>query len=445
MREYFGGLNLVAVDDQTGATLYQGANGKSLLLYADGQAITVDPETKEPIWLTPMQAEQVKADISTSGQSPKNVISETKQQTQDAIDAGFITADEAAADLRQRGFIKVDEADIAKATGVVGAGETEERKLAEMSSKYYDPIYATIPEVVQAYRQAGLGQPDIADVIKYVGKGTPEQVTTGVKENLTTAQYNALQNQISESQRVSGLQQNLQNLLGVAPAGALSLLSGTPTVVAEEDKTTPIQPFFTSQIKQQEFESPLEQFMKTTQTGDFTETPLLKPSVEPQTEVAENMQPGGIMPSYFTYGEPTDIDRLFSPPTGFATNFNPFGQPMMAAQGGLATPLMAAGGLPVVHHAGKMRTDFRSGAAVSGPGDGQSDDIPAMLADGEFVIPADVVAALGNGSTKAGSDKLYDMMHSIRAHHRSAKPKDLPPAAKKSPLDYLTSRNKARR
>jgi hypothetical protein len=60
-----------------------------------------------------------------------------------------------------------------------------------------------------------------------------------------------------------------------------------------------------------------------------------------------------------------------------------------------------------------------------------------MLADGEFVFPADVVAALGNGSTKAGSDKLYDMMHSIRAHHRSAKPKDLPPPAKKSPLDYI--------
>ena len=55
-------------------------------------------------------------------------------------------------------------------------------------------------------------------------------------------------------------------------------------------------------------------------------------------------------------------------------------------------------------------------------------------------FPADVVAALGNGSTKAGSDKLYEMMHSIRAHHRSAKPEDLPPPAKKSPLDYLKKR-----
>jgi hypothetical protein len=56
------------------------------------------------------------------------------------------------------------------------------------------------------------------------------------------------------------------------------------------------------------------------------------------------------------------------------------------------------------------------------------------------------VAALGNGSTKAGSEKLYDMMHSIRSYHRSAKPQDLPPPAKSSPLDYLKkSSSKARR
>ena len=87
-------------------------------------------------------------------------------------------------------------------------------------------------------------------------------------------------------------------------------------------------------------------------------------------------------------------------------------------------------------HSGKMRVDFRHGDAVTGPGDGQSDDIPAMLADGEFVFPADVVSALGNGSTKAGSDKLYEMMHSIRARARKAHPKSLPPPAK-SPLEYL--------
>jgi hypothetical protein len=39
---------------------------------------------------------------------------------------------------------------------------------------------------------------------------------------------------------------------------------------------------------------------------------------------------------------------------------------------------------------------------------------PARLADGEFVIPADVVSHLGNGSTKAGAKRLYAMMDKVR-------------------------------
>jgi len=62
------------------------------------------------------------------------------------------------------------------------------------------------------------------------------------------------------------------------------------------------------------------------------------------------------------------------------------------------------------------------GRMLKGPGDGMSDDIPAMigkkqparLADGEFVVPADVVSHLGNGSTDAGAKRLYGMMDKIR-------------------------------
>jgi len=59
---------------------------------------------------------------------------------------------------------------------------------------------------------------------------------------------------------------------------------------------------------------------------------------------------------------------------------------------------------------------------LDGNGDGMSDSIPATiegkqparLADGEFVIPADVVSHLGNGSSKAGSKQLYAMLDRIR-------------------------------
>jgi hypothetical protein len=62
------------------------------------------------------------------------------------------------------------------------------------------------------------------------------------------------------------------------------------------------------------------------------------------------------------------------------------------------------------------------GGYLDGPGDGMSDSIPATiegkhparLADGEFVIPADVVSHLGNGSTKAGAKVLYGMMDKVR-------------------------------
>jgi hypothetical protein len=62
------------------------------------------------------------------------------------------------------------------------------------------------------------------------------------------------------------------------------------------------------------------------------------------------------------------------------------------------------------------------GRMLKGPGDGMSDSIPgviankqpARLADGEFVVPADVVSHLGNGSTDAGAKQLYAMMNRVR-------------------------------
>jgi hypothetical protein len=62
------------------------------------------------------------------------------------------------------------------------------------------------------------------------------------------------------------------------------------------------------------------------------------------------------------------------------------------------------------------------GRMLRGPGDGMSDSIPASisgkrparLADGEFVVPADVVSHLGNGSTDAGAKTLYGMMDKVR-------------------------------
>lgn len=92
--------------------------------------------------------------------------------------------------------------------------------------------------------------------------------------------------------------------------------------------------------------------------------------------------------------------------------FNPQFTEVTAAQGGLMS--LAGGGM--------LGSYSDGGRLLRGPGDGMSDSIPASiaqkqparLADGEFVIPADVVSHLGNGSTEAGSRVLYEMMNRVR-------------------------------
>ena len=80
---------------------------------------------------------------------------------------------------------------------------------------------------------------------------------------------------------------------------------------------------------------------------------------------------------------------------------------------------MAAQGLA---KGGQLGGYSDGGRMLKGPGDGMSDSIPgvisnkqpARLADGEFVVPADVVSHLGNGSTDAGAKQLYAMMNRVR-------------------------------
>ena len=72
---------------------------------------------------------------------------------------------------------------------------------------------------------------------------------------------------------------------------------------------------------------------------------------------------------------------------------------------------------------------------VQGEGDGTSDSVAAMLANGEFVIPADVVSKLGNGSNEAGASVLDQFLKVVRKDANS-NGEELPPKSKGS-LAYL--------
>jgi hypothetical protein len=141
-----------------------------------------------------------------------------------------------------------------------------------------------------------------------------------------------------------------------------------------------------------------------------------------------------------------------------AENVYTFDQPQQAV--GLAQIAQQAAAQPVVQPAASAAvssaniyapeqtapTGMASGGVarfLSGGGDGMSDSIraniegtqEARLADGEFVIPADVVSHLGNGSSKAGAKQLYSMMDRVRKARtgnkkqgRQIKPRNMMPA-----------------
>ena len=89
----------------------------------------------------------------------------------------------------------------------------------------------------------------------------------------------------------------------------------------------------------------------------------------------------------------------------------------------------AAGGLTTTGGISHLGGYSDGGRMLKGPGDGMSDSIPATinnkqparLANEEFVIPADVVSHLGNGSSDAGAKQLYKMMDKIRAARTGTK------------------------
>ena len=73
---------------------------------------------------------------------------------------------------------------------------------------------------------------------------------------------------------------------------------------------------------------------------------------------------------------------------------------------------------------------------IPSPVAGRTDHLPMHVSSGSYVLPADIVSALGDGNTDAGAAKLDQMREQIRSHKRSAPNNKIPPKAK-SPLAYL--------
>ena len=100
---------------------------------------------------------------------------------------------------------------------------------------------------------------------------------------------------------------------------------------------------------------------------------------------------------------------------GLASQNNPFipQAPRTFAQGGIAAVAPRRYALGGYAGGGNAQHFPRRTGAISGPGTGTSDDIPAMLSDGEFVMTAKAVRGAGGGSRREGAKRMYQMMRAL--------------------------------
>jgi hypothetical protein len=206
------------------------------------------------------------------------------------------------------------------------------------------------------------------------------------------------QNQGSTGLQALGIGQTTQNLTlsGQNPNGTAPITSRSRTITAAAPRTnTGILGF---------------NMPNYTPPRSVANTPVRSaPTLAPPAATPMFGQLGGTKTVRRAMGGPIDPQKSAMNPMGGAP----------ASQFGLAG-LMQGG----------VAKDKPVEGYLDGPGDGMSDSIkatidghqPARLADGEFVIPADVVSHLGNGSSKAGAKMLYAMMDRIR-HARTGNKK----------------------
>jgi hypothetical protein len=141
---------------------------------------------------------------------------------------------------------------------------------------------------------------------------------------------------------------------------------------------------------------------------------------------------GGTAGSNSPSGVGSTVNETPANPNGPWNNFGNALKPTYYTYG--QTPKYKGGGGVLAEHSPEFITGA-TGYYVKGKGTGQSDEIPAMLADGEWVFDADTVAQLGDGSSDAGAHLLDEFRKSVRAHKRSAADDKIPPKA--VPIQYM--------
>jgi hypothetical protein len=142
----------------------------------------------------------------------------------------------------------------------------------------------------------------------------------------------------------------------------------------------------------------------------FTEKELFQMGIEPQRGFLSRIAPAATLasasiPLFMDKPEVDDTDYLQEARDDFQIRYS--------AEGGEMTGGVANNGQRIEHPDGKVKEHPRRIGEIAGPGTGTSDDIPAMLSDGEFVMTAQAVRNAGGGSRKAGAKNMYKLMKNL--------------------------------
>jgi len=142
----------------------------------------------------------------------------------------------------------------------------------------------------------------------------------------------------------------------------------------------------------------------------LTPADLFKLNISPERSFAGRFGPlfaagSAALPFVLPQPEVDDTDYVQQARDDFQIRYS--------AEGGEMTGGVANNGQRIEHPDGKVKEHPRRIGEIAGPGTGTSDDIPAMLSDGEFVMTAQAVRNAGGGSRKEGAKNMYKLMKNL--------------------------------
>ena len=317
---------------------------------------------------------------------------------------------------------------VARSALMGGAGGALSGALAPAGDVVGGGAGGSLDSTGQAAGSSALNNPEAGSLVQ--GNITPQQLSQGVSSGLYTPEQAAQYGQAysgafsnptmvnpgignaTNAQMIAGGGINSLNSMSARPAGAYTPASYKGGSLSkfhydpnnyQPDVVTPPNPVYHAQYAQ----GGITSLATGGNPGQF-DTPLQNP----QGYKLESTGRYDAVPSASDSGSFNSFPEIIAQALKQGPYLTMDVQPAYAAGGGIST----------------LGSYSDGGRLLKGPGDGMSDSIPAKigkkqearLAEGEFVVPADVVSGLGNGSTDAGAKHLYKMMDKVR-HARTGR------------------------